>query len=319
MPRIAISIINYQTGDMTIAAAGSALEALGAHEGEVIVVDNASDDGSAEAVETWMAGIGDARLKLVRSATNSGFSGGHNQGMDAAAPADFFLLLNSDAILRPGFFDALLAEVEAQSQAGIVAPQLEWEDGQPQQSCFRFQGIASELIRGAASGPVTRVLNRHVVALDLPPEPEAIDWVSFACVLLRAEMVTEIGPMDEGYFLYFEDAAYCLRAARAGWRVIYAPKARAVHFRGGSGPVKALAIEGARMPAYFWRSRTRYLRQASGPLGPVLGNLAWMAGRGIAHLRLLAGKRVPRSNRAEWRDIWTNVLSPLAPAPECRK
>ena len=74
-----------------------------------------------------------------------------------------------------------------------------------------------------------------------------------------------------------------------------------------------------RMPAYYWRSRTRYLRQACGPFGPLLGNLAWIAGRGVAHLRLLAGKSVPPSNTAEWRDIWTNVFTPLKPAPETRK
>ena len=73
------------------------------------------------------------------------------------------------------------------------------------------------------------------------PDPAEIGWASFACILLRGEMVSAIGPMDEGYFLYFEDAEYCLRARRAGWRVAYVPEARVVHFRGGSGPVKALA------------------------------------------------------------------------------
>lgn len=319
LPRLAVSIINYRTGDLTIAAAASVLEALGSRPAEVIVVDNASADGSAEAIETWMAGQGDPRLKLVRSETNSGFSGGHNQGMAAAPGADFHLILNSDALLRAGFFEALLAAAEADPGAGVIAPRLEGEDGRVQTNCFRFHGIASELIRGAATGPLTRILRRHEVALEVPPDPGEIEWVSFACVLLRGEMVREIGPMDEGYFLYFEDAEYCLRAARAGWRAIHVPEARAVHFRGGSGPVKTLAREGRRMPAYFWRSRTRFLRQAAGPLGPVLGNLAWIAGRGVAHLRRLAGKGVPRANAAEWRDIWTNVLTPLAPAPEGRK
>jgi hypothetical protein len=319
MSGLAVSIINYRTGAMTIAAVASVLAALGDREALVVVVDNASGDGSAEEIAAWIAAEGDARVRLVRSATNSGFSGGHNQGMAAAPEAEFYLVLNSDALLRPGFFEAILAAADAHPKAGLIAARLEWEDGTPQQSCFRFAGPWSELIRAAASGPVTKLLSRHVVALDLPPDPAKIEWASFACILLRGEMVRAIGPMDEGYFLYFEDAEYALRARRAGWGVVYAPAARAVHFRGGSGPVKEMQAAKKRMPAYYWRSRTRFLRQAHGPLGPLLGNLAWGLGRGVAQTRRLVIKPVPRAHEAEWRDIWTNIFSPLAPAPETRK
>lgn len=317
-PDLAVSIINYRTGAMTIAAVDSVRAALGERPARVVVVDNASGDGSAEEIEAWMRAQSDPRLTLVRSPLNSGFSGGHNQGMAAAPGADFYLILNSDALLRPGFFDALLPETERHPRIGLFAPQLEWEDGRPQISCFRFASPASEFLRGARTGPVTRLLRRHVVALELPPDPAEIEWASFACILLRGEMVRQLGPMDEGYFLYFEDAEYALRARRAGWGVGYFPAARAVHFRGGSGPVKKMAAEYRRLPAYFWRSRTRFLRQAHGPLGPLMGNLAWVAGRGVASLRLLTGRTIPKAHDGEWRDIWTGMLDPLRPdrAPE---
>ncbi|MDJ0630902.1 MAG: glycosyltransferase family 2 protein [Rhodobacter sp.] len=319
MTRIAVSIINYKTGDMTIAAVRSVLDALGDLAAEVVVVDNASGDGSDDRIAAWIAEIGDNRVKLVRSVTNSGFSGGHNQGMAAAPGADFYLILNSDALVRPGFFAPLLAAAEADPQLGLIAPRLEWEDGEVQASCFRFQGILSEMARAAQSGPVSRLLRAYKVPIEMPPEPDQIGWASFACILLRGEMVRQIGPMDDGYFLYYEDSEYTLRATRAGWRVAYVPEARAVHFRGGSGPVKAMVRERKRLPVYYWRSRTRYMRQACGPLGPLLANLSWMAGRAIAHSRRLVGKPVPPANKAEWRDIWTNILTPLAPAPETRK
>jgi len=319
MSRVAVSIINYRTGKMTISAAQSALEALGDRAADVIIVDNASGDGSAEEISKWIESAGDDRVRFVQSATNSGFSGGHNQGMAAAPDADYYLILNSDALLHSGFFEPILDAAKAFPEAGLIAPQLEFEDGEVQKSCFRFQGIASELMRGAQSGPVTRLFRHRVVALDLPPEPSEIEWASFACILLRGDMVRSLGPMDEGYFLYFEDSEYALRAHRAGWGVVYVPEARAVHFRGGSGPVKAMARAKKRMPAYFWRSRTRFLRQAQGPLGPLLGNLAWIVGRTLAQLRRLVGKPVPQSNTAEWRDIWTNFFTPLSPAPETRK
>lgn len=319
MTRLAISIINYRTGEMTIAAVASVLEALGARDARLVVVDNASGDGSAEAIAEWIETRGDGRVSLVRSATNSGFSGGHNQGMAAAPGADFYLVLNSDALLRPGFFEPLLAAAEANPRAGLVASQLEWEDGTAQQSCFRFAGPLSEIDRGAATGPVTKMLNGRVVALDLPPDPAEIEWASFACILLRGEMVRKLGPMDEGYFLYFEDAEYALRARRAGWTVIYEPAARAVHFRGGSGPVKKMQAAKKRMPAYYWRSRTRFMRQAHGPLGPALANMAWIFGRGIAQTRRLLFKPVPPAHEAEWRDIWIGFAAPLKPAPEMQK
>lgn len=319
MTDVAISIINYRTGDMTIAAAQSVLEALGAREASVVIVDNASGDGSDDQIAAWIEERGDGRLKLVRSVTNSGFSGGHNQGMAAAPGADYYLILNSDALLRPGFFDALLAAAEADPKAGLIAPRLEWDDGLPQQSCFRRQSPASELIRAANSGPVTKLLKHRVVALELPPDPDQIEWASFACILLKGEMVRQIGQMDDGYFLYFEDSEYALRATRAGWSVVYVPEARAVHFRGGSGPVKAMAAARKRLPAYFYRSRTRYMRQAHGPLGPLLANLSWIAGRMLARLRLLTGRSVAPAHDQEWRDIWTNFFKPLDPAPETRK
>lgn len=311
--RIAVSIINYRTGRMTIDCVRSVLADIGDLAVQVIVVDNASNDGSADKIADWIAlQPAGTPVRLVRSEQNTGFSGGHNQGM-AAIAAEYYLILNSDAVLRPGFLAHILAKAEANPQAGLIAPQIETDDGDMQVSCFRFHSPWSELIRGAGSGPITRLLQRHVVALPPPVDPTQIEWASFACILLRGEMVQQIGSMDEGYFLYFEDAAYCLQARRAGWHIVQEPKAVAVHFRGGSGPVKALEKARRRLPPYFYASRTRFFRQAYGPLGPILANLMWGTGRVIAQLRRLTGRTVPTATEAEMRDIWTNALQPLGP------
>ena len=311
--KILISIINYRTGALSIDAAASALTALGDRDGTVAVVDNASGDGSADQIAAWIAGQDDPRVTLIRSATNSGFSGGHNQGMAAEPDAAHFLLVNSDALLRKDFFDHLMPTVQALPKTGLFAPQLEWDDGTPQISCFRFASPTSELIRGAETGPVTKLFQGRVTALELPPDPDQMEWASFACILLRGDMVRALGPMDEGYFLYFEDAEYGMRARRAGWGVHYEPKARAVHFRGGSGPVKKIQAAKKRLPPYYWRSRTRFLRQGYGVTGPLRGNLAWMLGRAIARLRMLTGRGVPKSHDREWRDIWMGFFDPLRP------
>jgi GT2 family glycosyltransferase len=315
MRDIVISIINFRTPGMTIACARSVLEQIGEGiDAEIVIVDNRSDDGSLEQLSNWIGGLpAPAPVRLVASATNSGFSGGHNQGM-AAVPARHYLLLNSDALLRPGFLMRILVAARAHAEAGFIAPRLEHEDGVVQISCFRFPGPISEFIRGANSGPVTRLFASRDLPLGPDPDPGEVDWASFACILVNGAMVDDIGPMDEGYFLYFEDAEYCLRARRAGWRVQRCPEAVAVHFRGGSAPVKALAREHKRLPRYYYSSRTRFLYQAHGYSGLWAANLLWLVGRGIAGLRQLAGRRSGNFRQNEVRDIWTNVRVPLGPS-----
>lgn len=318
LPRISVSIINYRTADMTLDCVRSVLAdiartAPGANAIHVVVVDNNSGDGSAEQIEGWIAQQSPpVPVTLVKATDNSGYSGGHNRGM-AAVRAENYLILNSDALLKPGFFTALTDTMDRHPDAGLIVPRLEGEDGVGQINCFRFAGPASELIRGAATGPVTKLLKRHEVALTLAPADDQIEWASFACILLNGRMVDAIGPMDEGYFLYYEDSEYCLRARRAGWRIVRAPDAVAIHFRGGSGPVKELAKARKRAPEYYYRSRSRFLTQAHGKAGLLAANLAWYLGRGIAQMRRLMGKPVPRATENEASDLWIGAGNPLAP------
>ena len=308
---LGVSIINYRTPEMTLAAVRSVLADAGDLDLQVAVVDNASGDGSAEAIAGWIATERPAPpVALVRSATNTGFSGGHNQGI-AAIPAEHYLILNSDAELRPGCLAALMVAARAHPGAGLLAPRLEGADGAVQTSRFRDPTPASEIVRAAASAPVTRALARHVVAPgpDLPAAETG--WVSFAAVLIRAAALEATGPMDEGYFLYFEDADFCRRARAAGWGIRAVPEARVVHHRGGSAPVKALAARHARLPAYYYAARTRYFRRAHGPAGPLMANLGWHLGRALAQARRLLGRPVPPAIEGEAVDIWTNFRDPF--------
>jgi len=308
---LVISIINYRTAEMTLDCVRSVLGDIGTLDVQVVIVDNLSQDGSVEKISQWLAAQPDGvPVRLVQSATNSGFSGGHNQGMDALE-ADYYMVLNSDTRIHPGCLEALLAAAAAQPKIGLIAPQLEHEDGVVQESCFRFPSAVSEFIRGANSGPVTKLLRHRTTPLGTDPDPDQIEWASFACILLNGRMRHALGPMDEGYFLYFEDAEYCLRARRAGWRVIRCPEARVIHFRGGSAPVKSLAKARARLPDYYYLARTRFFYQAYGYTGLWRANLAWNAGRVIALMRRLGGRRSDNAKAAEGRDIWLNIFQPL--------
>lgn len=320
--KIVISIINYRTAELTKNCVQSVLDDMGDIHAKIVIVDNASGDGSAEEVDHWLREHPDAdRVQLVCSRANTGFSGGHNLGMAAEPDAEFYLILNSDALLTPGFLRTMLDETESQPKVGLFGPSISGEDGELQTSCFRFHSPLSELNRAAAKGLVTKLVKNHVVSLGTDPDTSQIEWMSFACIMLRGEMVHEIGPMDEGYFLYYEDTEYCLRAGRAGWGFAYLPQARAVHFCGGSGPVKSLAETHKRLPPYYYASRTRFIYQAHGYAGLIAANLLWYVGRSAAWIGRGLGTSFNPLSKHEARDIWTNVTRPLGPrfAPGERK
>ncbi len=311
---VVISIINYRTGDLTLNCVASVLADLREVpeiDAAIVVVDNASGDGSAEQIATWLESYaGEIPVDLIRSKTNSGFSGGHNQGL-AARAAGHYLILNSDAVLRSGFFKAIMQTASQNPDAGLIAPRLEGDDGVTQNSHFRFHGVTSEMMRAASTGPLSRLFKHREIALGPDPRPQDVEWASFACILLNGAMVAEIGPMDEGYFLYYEDSEYCLRARHRGWPIVLCPEAVAVHFRGGSGPVKSLEKARKRLPPYYYRSRARFLCQAHGYGGLITANLFWHLGRGVANLRRFFGKPVPQTAAHEYRDIWIGVRNPL--------
>lgn len=316
---LGVVVINYRTPGLIrdcLAALAPDLEALDA---QVVVVDNFSNDGSADEIAAWLNdGQGwKARCHLIRSKTNSGFSGGNNQGI-ARLDADYCLLLNSDAIARPGALRALLAAAAREQGAGVIAPRLEDPDGAPQVSCFRFHSPLSEFLAAAQTGPLDALFRSAVVPVAVADHAIDCDWVSFACVLIRRAAIEAAGSMDEGYFMYFEDADYCATVRRKGFRVVYEPSARVVHLRGGTAPVKALMKAKKRPPAYYYAARTRYFRKRHGPMGPAAANLMWLAGRGVARIRALFGKPAPLLCEDQGKDQWINWRDPLGDrrAPE---
>jgi len=133
-------------------------------------------------------------------------------------------------------------------------------------------------------------------------------------VLIRREVFDRIGLLDEGYFMYFDDMDFCRRAWQAGFTTLYWPRARVVHLRGGSGPVKQLTAERRRPPRYWYASRSRYYAKFYGRTGLWLANFCWYAGRVISLVREAFRLKQPHTYERQWLDIWTNALNPLRPA-----
>jgi hypothetical protein len=304
--KLAIILLNYQTPELVDSCIGSLVSELGPEDRRLVVVDNASGDESPGEIQKAIARHGlQERAELVVADHNGGFSYGHNRGIDAVE-AEFYLLLNSDTLVRPDALAELIRAAEADPGAGLLAPRLEWPDGTPQESCFRYASPMSEFLAAARTGPLDSLGRRFSVALPVPQEGLAdVEWVSFAAVLVRREVLDNVGPLDEGYFMYFEDMDYCRRVREAGWRVRYTPEARVAHLRGGSSSVKGQFSSRSRVPAYYWRSRNRYFaRFYGGSPGTTLTNLSWLLGRGVSKLRELFGSKEPHTAAQQSRDIW---------------
>ena len=154
------------------------------------------------------------------------------ESLASADPPQFVLLLNSDTLVEPGALKPLLDFMDAHPRAGIAGNQLLKMDGTPGPSPFRYLGLATELDRGLQLGAVRRLLSRWV-GVHQGVDAERAEWVSGACMIVRSALIREIGLLDEGFFTYFEDVDWCVRARDAGWRRGTSPKAKFSTWRVG--------------------------------------------------------------------------------------
>lgn len=308
---LAIVIINYRTPKLVIDCLQSLQPQIDSSRHRVMLVDNDSGDDSVPILEQAIKDYHwDSWVTLIPSPVNGGFSAGNNIGIKAVT-ANAYLLLNSDTIVREGAIACLEMALEKHPEAGLISPRLEWPDETPQISCFRYHSPISQFIDGAATGPITKLLNAYNVPIPVRDTSFEPPWTSFACVLIRQAVIEEIGLMDEGYFMYFDDVDYCRRARKAGWTVLHWPEARVVHLRGGSGSVKSDMAARKRPRPYLYASRSRYFAKFYGLIGLWITNVCWLLGRSIAWIREVINHKQPHTCEYQEQDIWMNWKQPL--------
>lgn len=220
---------------------------------EVVVVDQESLDESAEMVEEQFP-----QVRLMRQKPNLGFAGGNNVGL-AQCRGRYVVLLNSDTVTRPGWLGELVAYGDAHPRAGFIGPRLLNPDGSLQYSCRRFPSLGAGLFRHT---PLEWLAPRNRYTADYlmrdwdHAEPRRVDWLSGACLMVRRETLEEIGPLDDGYFMYFEDVDWCRRAHEAGWEVHYVPRPVVIHEVGRSSdrrPRRMIVMHHESAYRYFCR------------------------------------------------------------------
>jgi GT2 family glycosyltransferase len=306
--RLLIVIVNYRTTDLTVDCLRSLAAEVGPAGARAVVTDNLSGDDSVKRIATAIAENGwSAWASLLPLNHNGGFACGNNAGirpaMESSDPPDYVLLLNPDTIVRPGALGGLLDFMDANPKVGITGSRLEHPDGTPQRSAFRFHSVASELESGLRLGFVSRLLSRIIVAPPVPAETCPTDWVAGASMMIRREVFSRIGLMDEGYFMYFEEVDFCLRANRAGWPCWYVPASRVVHLVGQSSGVTDIKQSRKRRPQYWFASRKRFFTNNFGPVRTFLANLAWAGAFATYRLRRVIQRKPDQDPAGLWWDF----------------
>jgi hypothetical protein len=285
-PQVTIVIVSYNTRDDLLRCLGSLSHISSPIE--VVVVDNASEDGSAEAAREAFP-----TAQVIASPANEGYSKANNRGVRATR-APFVLLLNSDTEVRPRAVETLVEVLRTRPEVGVVGPRTVDSLGSIQVSSGPDLTPLAEwkqrrLVRGVERGDRgalafagTRYSREH--------EPA---WVSGACLLTRRAQLEALGGLDEAFFLYEEDVDLCVRIGRLGFRVLFTPAAEVLHHRG-----RSMARNPARARFEYHRSHLIYYRKHHGGLRvallrahlAALGLRAAMHGDRFALLRLALGR-----------------------------
>ncbi len=277
-PDLSIIIVNFNAEKLILRCLQAVYRTLGSLDCEVIVVDNASSDHSAEVVQDAYP-----QVRLLRNQENAGFARANNQAIRAAR-GRYFLLLNSDAFVHDGAISALLRHMEANPGTGAAGCRLSYEDGSLQKSCFSFPTPLTELWQALWLDrlfPHSPVFGRFRMTYWDFGSSRDVDWLMGAVMILRKEAVDQVGALDEDYFMYSEEMDLCYRLNKAGWRVSYISEATATHIWGGtSRQNKELAF------IRLYKSRVMFSRKHYGYLTTMLYKMVLFVG---SLIRVLGG------------------------------
>lgn len=292
---IDVIIVNYCTGGLVT----HCLQSLEAERKycsrlRVVVVDNASADGSADLIDEAIQAQGWDWVTLIRSPDNRGFGAGNNLAiewvLDRQDAADLIWLLNPDTRVISGAAPALARFMAEHSRAGIAGSGLLTADGEPWPYAFRFPSLLGEIERGSRWGVISRLLHRSAILRRMGPDCEKVDWVSGASFVIRRELLCDGMRFDEGYFLYYEETDFCLQATRMGWECWYVPEAVVLHIAGQSTGLTGKQVKLRRLPAYWFHSRQRYFLKNHGRLYGILADFSWIAAHAMAIVKKMLRK-----------------------------
>ena len=318
MTDISVIIVNYGTADLTIEAVESVrARAHGGRSVDIHLVDNASvgDDAALLTQAHADRGWGD-QVTLYLERENHGFGRGNNlvlRGLAARqTPPRYVFLLNPDAQLDNETIDTLAKALDDDPQVAAVGASITLPSGKPVTAAYRFPSPASEFLRAANLGPLSKRFARYMTALPADHPAGPVDWVSGACVMFRMSALQEVEFFDPTFFLYFEELDLMRRIRTKGYEVLYCPAAKIIHVEGAATQVKSGRAERRPKPAYWYASWRIYFTKAFGRAGALWAAACWIAGSVLNLILavLMRRKRIFAPERF-YRDVSRIVIGPL--------
>jgi len=225
---LSILIVNWNTCELIDDSITSILAHLPEFEFEIIVVDNASTDGSASLIRRNFP-----QIHLIENHENIGFARAVNQALEESL-GEYVLLLNSDTLIPPNQLSKAVMFLQEYQEAGAVGVKLLNLDGSFQASFARFPNLFSETIQAVGIG---RLIYGPYYPSPRPVDDEKaqpVDWVAGAFLLVRREVYERVGGLDPDYWMYSEETDWCYRIQQAGWKIYYLPDVFIIHLGGGS-------------------------------------------------------------------------------------
>lgn len=233
VPDLSISIVSLNTSDLLRDCLNSLLQAPTRIAFEIIVVDNGSQDGSAEMLRAEFP-----QARLIRLDRNEGYTHPMNLGL-RAGQGRYLLQLNPDTLVCPGMLDGLVEFMDARPAVGIATPRVLNRDGTLQKQCRRSAArpwdVFTYFLGLSKLFPKSRRFGGYLMTYRRDDELFEVEAVSGSCMIIRRGVVEQIGYLDEDFFAYQEDTDYCFRAREAGWKIFYVPGVSLVHFGGQGG------------------------------------------------------------------------------------
>ena len=279
---ISVVIVSYNTRDIL----PNCLQALFEHskgiDMEVFVVDNNSQDGSADMVKNEYPTV-----LLMANNQNLGFAAANNQAFPLAK-GNYIVLLNPDAYIRPLSIQNSIAFMDKTPDCGLCGGKIISPAGQLEPSARRFPSALSKLL--ALSGlrgkfPQSAILNYYEFGTFAHDRPQEVDWVPGTFTIVRKKMLDEIGAFDERFYIYYEETDLCMRAKMAGWTIYFIPDAEVTHIGGASSKTrkdKSIENKSAQVLIFRMRSEWLYYRKNKGVTGLLSSagiELLWYAAR----------------------------------------
>lgn len=322
-PQVSVIIVSFNTRELLKSCIETLLPEVADLAAEVIVIDNASRDGSADMIEREFP-----RVRLSRSEVNLGFAGANNVGFRMAR-GRYVVLLNSDAFLAPGALRKGITRMERTPRVALAGAKLVGRDGALQPSARRFPTPLDEFfaLSGlAARFPRSRLFGRLDRTWADPDRDAEVDWVPGAFAIVRRSVLEALGEFDERYFLYYEEVDLCRRIRAAGHAVAYWPEMVVIHWGGESSKTvrhATLSRSGSQLVLWRMRSALLYYRKhhgLSGTVATALVEALWHALRALRNCVRRAARAKARESlaliallRRAWRETCAGAISPPRP------